>query len=152
MNLRKDAAKRTDQLRREQAYERAPHIAPLPIPPGFLPVEEAAAYVQRRWGRAISSERLRMFMDPVHGPKPYSLDGGETYYAYDEVDLWVYRTLSGVPASWRETQGRLSTVPVRKLEDLPPHERQGYERALGLRHQRDQEHGLPASDDDVEGG
>ena len=141
---------RRDQQRRTEMEARAPRIAPLPLPPGFLPVEEAAAYVQRRWGKAISSDRLRMFMDPVHGPKPYSLDGGETYYAYDEVDLWVYRTLSGVPASWRETQGRISTVPVRRLEDLPKDEQTKFRRALDQRHQRDQEHGLPAPDGDAE--
>jgi hypothetical protein len=152
---RKEAQRRADEMRRDrtlrdQSAARAPRIAPLPLPSGFLPVEEAAAYVQRRWGRAVSSEKLRAFMDPQHGPKPYSLDGGETYYAYDEVDLWVYRTLSGVPASWRETQGRISMVPVRRLEDLPRHEQASLQRALDQRYQRDQERGLSAPDGDAE--
>lgn len=149
MNRSLADAMREDQERRERAVERRPNIAPVPLPPGFLPVEEAAAYVQRRWGKAVSSEKLRMFMDPQYGPKPYSLDG-ETYYRYDEIDLWVYRTLSGVPASWRETQGRISTVPVRRLEDLPEHDQASLKRSLDQRYQRDQERGLPASDGDAE--
>ena len=58
------------------------------------------------------------------GPK-YMMHGrlsrkgrGERYYKFDDIDMWVYRTISGVPASWKETRTIRSSVPVTQVTDL----------------------------------
>jgi hypothetical protein len=49
---------------------------------------------------------------------------GERYYKFDDIDMWVYRTFTGVPASWQETRHIRSSVPVRRIElgDAPRQE------------------------------
>jgi hypothetical protein len=37
---------------------------------------------------------------------------------FDDIDIWVWRTFSGVPASYKETRRVRSTVPVTQVEDL----------------------------------
>jgi hypothetical protein len=45
---------------------------------------------------------------------------GERYYMFEDIDLWVYRTKTGVPAAWRDIRklppSQRSTVPVLMLD------------------------------------
>ena len=75
----------------------------------------------------LRAEVLERFSTDEGGPR-YMIMGdfpdksrGERYYAFDDIDMWVYRTISGVPASWKETRRIKSSVPVRriKLSDIP---------------------------------
>ena len=114
-----------DQERRAQAQARKPLIAKWDqnIPAGYIHVDDAIGYIHRRWGKMARAEMLEMFSRDDTGPK-WTIFGdwpdktrGERYYAFDDIDLWVYRTMTGVPASWREALSRPSTVPVTMLED-----------------------------------
>jgi hypothetical protein len=104
-----------DQRRREQSQERS--LRPAAIPSGLVLREDAVIYVKNRWGPAITTSMLERLLDEERGPPPITIDT-HTYYSYADVDMWVYRTFSGVPAGWREVAGRISTVPVRQLEKL----------------------------------
>ena len=116
MNRSLADAMRDDQ-RRKEAAERREIIQqwPVEIPTGFAVADDIIAYIRQRWGHAITTEKLEMFASGQSGPRPVACDG-YTCYAFDEVDLWVYRTLSGVPADWREVGEKLSTVPIRRVE------------------------------------
>lgn len=124
-----------DQERRRQAQARRPLIAKWApdIPTGYIHVDDAIEYMHRRWGKALRAETLEAFSRDESGPK-YAIMGdwpaknhlgeenrGERYYKFDDIDMWVYRTFSGVPASWKETRRIKSSVPVRriKLSDIP---------------------------------
>ena len=124
-----------DLERRRAAQARRPLIAKwLPdLPAGYIHVDDAIEYMHRRWGRMLRAEVLERFSTDEGGPR-YMIMGdwpdknhlgeenrGERYYAFDDIDMWVYRTISGVPASWKETRRIKSSVPVRriKLSDIP---------------------------------
>ena len=118
-----------DQERRRQAQARRPLIAQwVPdLPVGYIHVDDAIEYIHRRWGKGLRAEVLEAFSRDDTGPK-YTIFGdwpdksrGERYYAFDDIDMWVYRTFSGVPASWKETRRVESSVPIRriKLSDTP---------------------------------
>jgi hypothetical protein len=119
-----------DQERRAAAQSRKPLIAKWDptIPAGYIHVDDAIVYMQRRWGRALRAEHLEAFSRDQTGPQ-WTIFGdwpdksrGERYYEFNDIDLWVWRTLSGVPASWRETRHIRSSVPVRRIQlgDAPP--------------------------------
>lgn len=118
-----------DYERRARAQARKPLIARWDpnIPAGYIHVDDAIEYLRRRWGKMARAEMLEIFSRDDTGPK-WTIFGdwpdksrGERYYAFDDIDLWVYRTMTGVPASWRDALGRPSTVPVRRiaLSDIP---------------------------------
>lgn len=125
-----------DQERRRQAQARRPLIAQWAsdIPTGYIHVDDAIEYMKRRWGKMLRAETLEAFSRDDTGPR-YAIFGdwppknhlgeenrGERYYAFDDVDMWVYRTVTGVPAGWRDIrklpEGQRSTVPVTMVEDL----------------------------------
>ena len=115
-----------DQERRARAQARKPLIAKWDpdIPAGYIHVDDAIAYMKRRWGKMARAEMLEVFSRDDTGPK-WTFFGdwpdksrGERYYAFDDIDMWVYRTMTGVPSSWREVLGKPSTVPVTMVEDL----------------------------------
>jgi hypothetical protein len=115
-----------DQERRAAAQSRKPLISKWEpsIPMGYIHVDDAIEYMRRRWGNALRADHLEAFSRDESGPK-WILFGdwpdkerGERYYKFDDIDLWVYRTFSGVPASWRETRHLRSAVPVTQVEDL----------------------------------
>lgn len=108
-----------DKQRREDAKKRRPLIEqwPVAIPVGYVASEDAVLYLRQRFGRALTSEKIEAFQIGQSGPRPV-MEGKVAAYAFDELDLWVYRTLTGVPADWRETRGIKSTVPVTMVEDL----------------------------------
>jgi hypothetical protein len=120
-----------DQERRAAAQARKPLIANWDpsIPAGYIHVDDAIVYLQRRWGKALRAEVLEAFSRDETGPK-WTMFGdwpdksrGERYYMFDDIDMWVYRTFTGVPAGWKETRHIRSSVPVIPLESLPPAER-----------------------------
>lgn len=113
-----------DLERRRQAQARRPLIAQWApdIPTGYIHVDDAIEYMHRRWGNALRAESYEAFSRDDTGPK-WTIFGdwpdktrGERYYMFNDIDMWVYRTLTGVPASWKETRGKLSTVPVRRIQ------------------------------------
>jgi hypothetical protein len=118
-----------DQERRARAQARKPLIAKWDpgIPTGYIHVDDAIEYMHRRWGKMLRAEILENFSRDEAGPK-YTIFGdwpdksrGERYYMFEDIDLWVYRTMAGVPAGWRDIRrlpkGQRSTVPVRTIED-----------------------------------
>jgi hypothetical protein len=118
-----------DAQRRRDAQARRPLIAKWApdIPTGYIHVDDAIEYMHRRWGKALKAETLESFSRDDTGPK-WTIFGdwpdksrGERYYVFDDIDMWVYRTMTGVPASWREALGKPSTVPVRRIafSDIP---------------------------------
>ena len=133
-----------DQELRNAAAKRKPLIAKWAsdIPAGYIHSDDTYEYMKRRWGSALTTERLEKFFKPEFGPCTLAVTGEdehgrkkrEYYYAFDEIDMWVYRTLTGVPASWRETLGRTSTMPVRELEHLPEYEQREMLQMLGENH------------------
>jgi len=119
-------AREADAERRRQAQARRPLIAKWApdIPTGYIHVDDAIEYMHRRWGKMLRAETLEAFSRDDSGPK-YTMFGdfpdrsrGQRYYRFDDIDLWVYRTISGVPASWKETRRIKSTVPVTQVTDL----------------------------------
>lgn len=125
-NPKKD--READQERRREAQARKPLIAKWApdIPTGYIHVDDAIEYMHRRWGKALRAEVLERFSTDEGGPK-YVIMGdypdrsrGQRYYAFDDIDMWVYRTISGVPAAWRDvrrlSEGERSTVPIRRIE------------------------------------
>ena len=115
-----------DAERRRQAQARRPLIAKWApdIPTGYIHVDDAIEYMHRRWGKMLRAETLEAFSRDDSGPK-YTIFGdfpdrsrGQRYYRFDDIDLWVYRTISGVPASWKETRRIKSSVPVTQVTDL----------------------------------
>lgn len=118
----------SDQQRRAQAQARRPLInqwAP-DVPTGYIHVDDAIEYIKRRWGKMIRAQHLEAFSRDDTGPR-YTIFGdwpdksrGQRHYAFDDIDMWVYRTISGVPAGWRDIrklpQGQRSTVPVLMLD------------------------------------
>jgi hypothetical protein len=115
-----------DQERRAQAQARRPLIAQWQpnLPAGYIHVDDAIEYMKRRWGRMIRAEMLEAFSRDDTGPKWTIFDDwpdksrGERHYAFDDIDMWVYRTMTGVPASWKETRRLPSSVPVTMVKDL----------------------------------
>jgi hypothetical protein len=114
-----------DQQRRAAAQQRKPLIANWDpsIPAGYVHVDDAIVYMQRRWGKALRAEHLEAFSRDDSGPK-WTIFGdwpdktrGERYYEFNDIDLWVYRTFTGVPASWKETKHLRSSVPRIQLSD-----------------------------------
>jgi hypothetical protein len=114
-----------DAQRRADAQARRPLIAKWApdIPTGYIHIDDAIEYIRRRWGKAVRAETLEAFSRDATGPK-YVIFGdwpdtnrGERYYAFDDIDMWVYRTFTGVPASWRHALGGPSTVPTKLLGD-----------------------------------
>jgi hypothetical protein len=113
-----------DQERRAAAQARRPLInqwAP-DVPTGYIHVDDAIEYIKRRWGKMIRAQHFEAFSRDDAGPK-YTIFGdwpdksrGQRYYAFEDIDMWVYRTISGVPAGWRDIRklpsGARSTVPV----------------------------------------
>jgi hypothetical protein len=119
-----------DQERRAAAQSRKPLIANWDpsIPAGYIHVDDAIVYIQRRWGNALCAEVLEAFSRDDSGPK-WTIFGdwpdksrGERYYEFNDIDIWVYRTFTGVPASWQETRRIKSSVPIRRIQlgDAPP--------------------------------
>ena len=115
-----------DLERRREAQARKPLIAKWApdIPTGYIHVDDAIEYMHRRWGKALRAEVFERFSTDEGGPK-YVIMGdypdksrGERYYKFDDIDMWVYRTFSGVPASWKETRRIKSSVPVTQVTDL----------------------------------
>jgi hypothetical protein len=120
-----------DQERRANAQARKPLIAKWDpsIPTGYIHVDDAIIYMQRRWGKALRAEVLEAFSRDETGPR-WTIFGdwpdksrGERYYMFEDIDMWVYRTFSGVPAGWKETRHLRSSVPVIPLDRLPSAER-----------------------------
>jgi hypothetical protein len=122
-------SKERDQERRADAQARKPLIAKWDpnIPAGYIHVDDAIIYMQRRWGKALRADVLEAFSRDESGPKwtifggnsfkePPDKSRGERYYMFDDIDMWVYRTFTGVPASWQETRHIRSSVPVRRIE------------------------------------
>jgi hypothetical protein len=125
-----------DQQRRAAAQARRPLISKWEpdLPTGYIHVDDAIEYMRRRWGKMLRAEVLENFSRDETGPK-YVMMGdwpdksrGERYYMFEDIDLWVYRTMAGVPAGWRDIRrlpkGQRSTVPTRRIEfiDAPPME------------------------------
>jgi hypothetical protein len=119
-------AREEDAQRRAAAQSRKPLIAKWDpnIPTGYIHVDDTIEYMRRRWGKALRAEHLEAFSRDANGPQ-WTIFGdfpdksrGERYYKFDDIDLWVYRTFSGVPASWRETRHIRSAVPVTQVENL----------------------------------
>jgi hypothetical protein len=119
-----------DQERRAQAQARKPLIAKWDtnIPAGYIHVDDAIEYMRRRWGKMMRAEMLENFSRDDTGPR-YTMFGdwpdksrGERHYAFDDIDMWVYRTMTGVPAGWRDIRklpkGQQSTMPVTMVENL----------------------------------
>jgi hypothetical protein len=115
--MMRDDVTTSDDTLRVSAARRKPFLAreAPDVPPGFINTDDAVEYMKRRWGPAVRTEMIEQILSSELGPKTLSL-AGVAYYAFDEIDLWVYRTLSGVPASWRENLGRASAVPVYTIE------------------------------------
>lgn len=118
-----------DQARRAQAQARAPLIAKWDpnVPTGFIHVDDAIEYIRRRWGKALRAEHYEAFSRDKTGPR-YVIFGdwpdksrGERYYKFDDIDMWVYRTFTGVPAGWEDVrklpEGQRSMVPRIELTD-----------------------------------
>jgi hypothetical protein len=114
-----------DAERRAAAQSRKPLIAKWDpnIPAGYIHVDDAIEYLRRRWGKALRAEVMEAFSRDDTGPR-WTIFGdwpdksrGERYYMFDEIDMWVYRTFTGVPASWRETRHLRSAVPT-KVGDI----------------------------------
>jgi hypothetical protein len=85
-------------------------------------VDDAIEYMRRRWGKALRAEMLEAFSRDDSGPQ-YMVFGdypdrnrGERYYMFEHIDMWVYRTFTGVPAGWKETRHIRSSVPIRRIE------------------------------------
>ena len=115
---------RDDAERRARAQSRRPIISKwaIDVPAGYIHVDDAIEYMRRRWGNALRAEILERFSREKTGPLQFLFGEspdrrGERYYKFDDVDLWVWRTVSGVPASYLETRTRKSTVPVLTVED-----------------------------------
>jgi hypothetical protein len=108
-----------DEFLRKQAAERRPLIEQWPeaIPSGYIASDDAVLYLRQRFGKALTTQKLEAFESGQSGPRPLKV-GKLVCYAFDEVDLWAYRMLTGVPADWREVRDRLSLVPVRMVENL----------------------------------
>lgn len=132
-----------DEARRAQAQARAPLIAKWDpnIPPGFIHVDDAIEYIHRRWGNMIRAEHYEAFSRDATGPQ-WTVFGdwpdksrGQRYYKFDDIDLWVWRTVSGLPASWMETHDKRSVVPV--LEVSEEYHRKWLERTRGLTHAKE---------------
>lgn len=145
-----------DQERRAQAQARRPLIAKWSsnLPTGYIYVDDAIEYMRRRWGNMLRAEVLEAFSRDDTGPK-YMVVGewpdknrGERCYKFEDIDLWVYRTMSGVPAGWREIRrlpkGQQSTVPVLRVEDMRPSLREEWEETLGLPPLGDANHEEPS--------
>ena len=145
-----------DQERRRQAQARRPLIAKWSpdLPTGYIHVDDAIEYLHRRWGKMLRAEVLEAFSRDDTGPR-YAIigdwpnkDRGERYYKFDDIDLWVYRIMSGVPAGWRDIRrlpkGQRSTVPVLRVEDMRPSLREEWEEALGLLPSGDANHEEPS--------
>ena len=120
-----------DQERRRAAQARRPLIAKWEpdLPTGYIHVDDAIEYMRRRWGRLLQAQTLEAFSRDDSGPR-YTIFGdfpdksrGQRYYAFDDIDMWVYRTISGVPAAWKETRRIKSTVPIRRIEITDVNER-----------------------------
>lgn len=123
-------AREADAERRARAQARRPLISKWSpdLPTGYIHVDDAIEYMHRRWGKMMRAEILENFSRDETGPR-YTIVGdwpdqnrGERYYKFEDIDLWVYRTMSGVPASWKETRHIRSSVPVRRIQlgDAPP--------------------------------
>jgi hypothetical protein len=138
MNRSMADAMRDEQLRK-QAQERRPLIEQWPeaIPAGYIASEDAVLYLRQRFGKALTTEKLSAFESGQSGPRPLKV-GQLICYAFDEVDLWAYRMLTGVPADWRDTKDRVSMVPVVMVEDMRPSLREEWEEKLGLPPERKQ--------------
>jgi hypothetical protein len=123
-----------DKQRRAAAQARRPLISKWEpdLPTGYIHVDDAIEYMRRRWGKMLRAEVMENFSRDETGPK-YTIFGdwpdksrGERYYMFEDIDLWVYRTVAGVPAGWRDIRklpkGQRSTVPTRRIElgDAPP--------------------------------
>lgn len=110
-----------DIERRQRASLRTPMIAKwsADVPTGYIHAYDAVEYIKRRWGSAISRDKLEALARMDDCPRPLMLHDGmidgkasmEAFYAFEEIDLWVYRTLSGVPSNWRDTRDQISTMP-----------------------------------------
>jgi hypothetical protein len=122
-----------DEQLRKQAQERRPLIEQWPeaIPSGYVASDDAVLYLRQRFGKALTSQKLEAFESGQSGPRPLKV-GNLICYAFDEVDLWAYRMLTGVPADWRDVRDRLSTVPVTRVENMRVTAREDWEDALGL--------------------
>ena len=126
--------RQNDAERRAQAQARRPLISQWApdVPTGYIHVDDAIEYIKRRWGKMLRAQMLEAFSRDDTGPK-YTIFGdwppknhlgevnrGQRHYAFDDIDMWVYRTVSGVPAGWRDIrklpQGQRSTVPVNMVE------------------------------------
>ena len=120
-----------DIERRQRASLRTPMIAKwsADVPTGYIHAYDAVEYIKRRWGSAISRDKLEALARMDDCPRPLMLHDGmidgkasmEAFYAFEEIDLWVYRTLSGVPSNWRDTRGQISTMPVHVVKARPAH-------------------------------
>lgn len=113
-----------DLERRAKAQARKPLIAKWDpdVPTGYIHVDDAIEYMRRRWGKALRAEILEAFSRDDTGPK-WMMFGdwpdksrGERYYAFDDIDMWVWRTFSGVPAAWSKTRRVKSSVPIRRIK------------------------------------
>ena len=118
-----------DRQRRLKAQQRKPLIAKWEpdLPTGYIHVDDAIEYMRRRWGKMLRAEVFERFSTDDGGPG-YTIFGdwpdksrGERYYAFDDIDMWVYRTITGVPAGWRDIrklpENQRSTVPVITVDD-----------------------------------
>jgi hypothetical protein len=132
-----------DFKRRRDAQARRPLIAQWApdIPTGYIHVDDAIEYMTRRWGKMLRAEMLETFSRDDTGPM-YTIFGdfpdksrGQRYYAFDAIDMWVYRTMTGVPAAWRDIRrlpkGQQSTVPIRRIQLSDIGDRDGEEQGDG---------------------
>jgi hypothetical protein len=114
----------SDAERRAQAQARRPLISKWApnVPTGYISVDDAIEYMKRRWGSMIRPEMYEAFSRDDAGPK-YTImgdwpnvDRGARYYMFEDIDLWVYRSKTGVPSAWVDIRKLpkhvRSTVPV----------------------------------------
>jgi hypothetical protein len=142
-----------DLDRRRAAQARRPLIAQWApnLPTGYIHIDDAIEYMKRRWGKMVRAEMLEAFSRDDTGPK-WTVFGdwpdksrGERYYAFDDIDMWVYRTMTGIPASWRDIrklpEGQQSTMPRVRIGNMRPSLREEYEDMLGLPSLGEADHG-----------
>ena len=126
-----------DIERRQRAALRTPMIAnwSADVPTGYIHAYDAVEYIKRRWGSAISRDKLEALARMDDCPRPLMLHDGmidsekqsmEAFYARSGRGILTFGCIpylpGSVPSNWRDTtaqsaQGarQISTMPVRSV-------------------------------------